>query len=202
MPPPLLDSRTTPSRVTLPRSPISGSCTTTARACPRTPPRRGGGSASSPSRVTPTRSSTSGHVQQRRWRAQGRRRGGAVVPPRRRAGRRLRAVQSRGHVRQRRVPEDDFEAVRWYRLAAEQGYADAQFNKYDNGEGVPKDDARLWSPPSLPRRVTRRAVQSRAVFARRGLARGRRNRVRLAQHRCRAGPSRTLTKARNMSPNT
>ena len=26
------------------------------------------------------------------------------------------------------VPEDDKEAVKWYRLAAEQGYAQAQYN--------------------------------------------------------------------------
>ena len=42
------------------------------------------------------------------------------------------------------VPEDAAEAVRWFRLAAEQGDATAQFNlgvMYDNGEGVPKDAA-------------------------------------------------------------
>ena len=42
------------------------------------------------------------------------------------------------------VPEDDSEAVKWYRLAAEQGDAAAQFNlgiKYDQGEGVPEDDS-------------------------------------------------------------
>ena len=42
------------------------------------------------------------------------------------------------------MPEDDAEAVRWYRLAAEQGHAAAQFtlgNMYDEGEGVPEDDA-------------------------------------------------------------
>ena len=42
------------------------------------------------------------------------------------------------------VPEDDAEAVRWYRLAAEQGNATAQLNlgvMYAKGEGVPKDDA-------------------------------------------------------------
>jgi TPR repeat protein len=36
------------------------------------------------------------------------------------------------------------EAVRWYRLAAEQGNMNAQFNlgaKYDNGEGVPQNYA-------------------------------------------------------------
>ena len=41
------------------------------------------------------------------------------------------------------VPEDDKEAVKWYRLAAEQGHAQAQYNlglMYANGEGVPEDD--------------------------------------------------------------
>ena len=40
------------------------------------------------------------------------------------------------------LPEDDAEAVRWYRLAAEQGDALAQSNlgfMYGNGDGVPKD---------------------------------------------------------------
>jgi len=42
------------------------------------------------------------------------------------------------------VLQDYKEAVKWYRLAAEQGYVDAQFNLgvvYDNGEGVPQDYA-------------------------------------------------------------
>ena len=42
------------------------------------------------------------------------------------------------------VRQDDAEAVRWYRLAAEQGHATAQTNlgfRYDNGRGVPEDDA-------------------------------------------------------------
>jgi TPR repeat protein len=41
------------------------------------------------------------------------------------------------------VPEDDKQAVKWYRLAAEQGHASAQYNlgfMYSNGEGVPEDD--------------------------------------------------------------
>ncbi len=40
------------------------------------------------------------------------------------------------------VPENDVEAVRWYRAAAEQGLADAQHNlgrMYFHGEGVPQD---------------------------------------------------------------
>ena len=42
------------------------------------------------------------------------------------------------------VPEDDAEAVRWYRLAAEQRLAAAQFNlglMYEHGNGVREDDA-------------------------------------------------------------
>ena len=42
------------------------------------------------------------------------------------------------------VPQDYAEAVKWYRLAAEQGDADAQYNlgvMYDNGQGVPQDYA-------------------------------------------------------------
>jgi TPR repeat protein len=42
------------------------------------------------------------------------------------------------------VAEDDAEAVKWYRLAADQGDADDQYNlgvMYDNGDGVPENDA-------------------------------------------------------------
>jgi hypothetical protein len=45
------------------------------------------------------------------------------------------------------VPQDDAEAVRWYRRAADQGHADAQFNlgfMYINGRGVPQDDAKAF----------------------------------------------------------
>ena len=41
------------------------------------------------------------------------------------------------------VPEDNQEAVKWYRKAAEQGYAKAQYNlgvMYGKGEGVAEDD--------------------------------------------------------------
>jgi TPR repeat protein len=44
----------------------------------------------------------------------------------------------------RGVPQDDAEAVRWIRLAAEQGNAIAQFSlgsMYAKGRGVPQDDA-------------------------------------------------------------
>jgi TPR repeat protein len=42
------------------------------------------------------------------------------------------------------VPKDYAEAVKWYRLAADQGLAAAQLRlglMYDNGDGVPKDSA-------------------------------------------------------------
>ena len=47
------------------------------------------------------------------------------------------------------VPQDYAEAVKWYRLAAEQGDAASQFNlglKYGKGEGVPQDyvEAHKW----------------------------------------------------------
>ena len=42
------------------------------------------------------------------------------------------------------VPENDAEAVKWFRKAAVQGYANAQYNlgvMYGNGNGVPENDA-------------------------------------------------------------
>jgi hypothetical protein len=42
------------------------------------------------------------------------------------------------------IAEDDAEAARWYRKAAEQGQVEAQYNlglMYDYGEGVVEDDA-------------------------------------------------------------
>ena len=76
----------------------------------------------------------------------GRRRGSPVVPSR--CGTGECATRSTTWVRctttDEGVPQDDAEAVRWYRLAAEQGHAYAQYNlgvMYDTGEGVPQDDA-------------------------------------------------------------
>ena len=48
------------------------------------------------------------------------------------------------------VPEDDVEAVKWYRKAAEQGHVYAQFylgGRYATGEGVPKNyiQAYAWA---------------------------------------------------------
>jgi len=47
------------------------------------------------------------------------------------------------------VPQDDKEAVRWNRLAADLGFASAQYNlgfMYANGRGVPQDyeKAHMW----------------------------------------------------------
>ena len=45
------------------------------------------------------------------------------------------------------VPENDADAVKWYRLAAEQGNANAQSNlgvMYYNGEGVRQNNVRAY----------------------------------------------------------
>ena len=47
----------------------------------------------------------------------------------------------------RGVDQDDVEAVKWFRRAAEQDFSAAQFNlalKYDGGAGVPQDDVRAY----------------------------------------------------------
>ncbi len=41
------------------------------------------------------------------------------------------------------VPQDDKQAMKWYRVAAEQGFDKAQFHlgaMYDKGTGAPEDD--------------------------------------------------------------
>ena len=45
------------------------------------------------------------------------------------------------------VPENDAEAVKWFRKAADQGHAAAQFNlgyMYATGEGVPENNIRAY----------------------------------------------------------
>jgi hypothetical protein len=49
----------------------------------------------------------------------------------------------------RELPQDNAEAIKWYRRAAEQGYSNAQYTlgiMYVNGLGVPQDyvQAHLW----------------------------------------------------------
>ena len=77
------------------------------------------------------------------------------------------------------APQDDVEAVRWYRLAADQGDAIAQYQlglAYRDGEGVPQDDiqAHMWFNLAASRstglvgwtaRDRERAVQGRAAAA-------------------------------------
>jgi len=44
------------------------------------------------------------------------------------------------------IPENDAEAVKWYRKAADQGYAKAQYNlgvMYYSGDGVPENDVKF-----------------------------------------------------------
>ena len=62
------------------------------------------------------------------------------------------------------VLKDEAEGVRWYRMAAEQGLAGAQFNlgvMYDNGRGVLKDEAEAvrWYRMAAEQGHAVRAVQ-------------------------------------------
>ena len=46
------------------------------------------------------------------------------------------------------MPQDYKEAVKWYRMSAEQGDASSQLNlglRYYKGEGVPKDDKEAYA---------------------------------------------------------
>ena len=54
------------------------------------------------------------------------------------------------------VPQDHAEAARWFRKAAEQGHASAQYNlgiMHANGEGVPQDHAEAVRLVSQGRRA-------------------------------------------------
>jgi len=60
------------------------------------------------------------------------------------------------------VPENDAEAVKWFRKAADQGYADAQHNlgsMYANGEGVPENSIRayVWLSTAKTQGITKAA---------------------------------------------
>ena len=80
--------------------------------------------------------------------AAGRRRGCPLVPQSRRPGLRdgsIRLAFSYAHGQG--VPKDDAEAFRWYREAADQGYAKAQYVlgwMYYHGQGVPQDYAEAF----------------------------------------------------------
>jgi TPR repeat protein len=74
----------------------------------------------------------------------------------------------------RGVPQDDAEAVKWYRLAAAQGSALGQYNlgvRYYNGEGVPQDyvQAYKWfnlaAATSTEKEARDRAVEARDLVA-------------------------------------
>ena len=76
----------------------------------------------------------------------------------------------------RGVPQDDAEAARWYRLAADQGNTDAQSDlgvMYANGDGVPQDDVQthMWlnlaasGAPREPRVLRDTAVRNRDLVA-------------------------------------
>ena len=73
------------------------------------------------------------------------------------------------------VPQDYAEAMKWYRLAAEQGDASAQYNlglMYADGRGVPQDDetAYMWFDLAASQSTGEnrtQAVQNRGIIAER-----------------------------------
>ena len=92
-----------------------------------------------------------GDVSRRRRSPARRCRGRSVVPPRRRPGvwSGRRTTLGWMYAEGRGVPQDDAEAARCYRLAADQGHATGQYNlgvMYVNGRGVPQDyvEAHMW----------------------------------------------------------
>ena len=68
------------------------------------------------------------------------------------------------------VPEDDAEAVRWYRRAAEQGDAYAQSNlgaKYGKGEGIPEDRVQAYAWFSIAAaQGSESAMENKEIIAR------------------------------------
>ena len=122
-----------------------GGCTTPDEVSPRTTQKQSGGTVSLRNRGMRARRTTwvgctqTDEVSPRTTQKQS----GGTVLLRNRGMRR--AVQPGWmYATGRGVPQDDAEAVRWYRLAAEQGDAYAQYNlglMYRKGEGVPQDDA-------------------------------------------------------------
>ena len=121
-----------------------GAAYDTGEACRRTTRKPSGGTAWPPSRDTPGRRTTSElcTTPVRACRRTPRKpSGGTAWPPSRDTPwRRTTSDVRTGEG----VPQDAAEAVRWFRLAAEQGHASAQYNlgvMYDTGEGVPQDAA-------------------------------------------------------------
>ena len=65
------------------------------------------------------------------------------------------------------VPQDAAEAVRWFRLAAEQGNALGQYElgrMYMNGEGVPQDNERAYVCMAQSGRIPRFPSNHRRVL--------------------------------------
>ena len=73
----------------------------------------------------------------------------------------------------RGVPQDDAEAVKWYRLAAAQGSALGQYNlgvRYYNGEGVPQDYVQAYKWFNLAAATIIEPYRDKAVKARDSVA--------------------------------
>ena len=75
---------------------------------------------------------------------------------------------SLGIYKGRGVPQDYAAAVSWFRKAADQGYATAQYNlgiMYDPGQGVPQDYVQAYMWFNLAARATMRPTRRAAIDA-------------------------------------
>ena len=96
-----------------------------------------------------------------------------MVSPRGQPGQRQRADQSRGQYRDGQgVPKNYAEALKWFRLAADQGNAFAQTNlgmMYYAGLGVPQDyvGAHMWFSLSGAQEGHQDAIKNREAVAQR-----------------------------------
>ncbi len=73
----------------------------------------------------------------------------------------------------RGVPQDDAQAVAWWRKAADQGFADAQYIlgvMYVNGRGVPQDYVEAHARLSLAASRATRDTQNKSAEIRDALA--------------------------------
>ena len=98
--------------------------------------------------------------------------------------------------------KDDAEAVKWYRLAAEQGLANAQHNlgvMYDNGRGVPQDDAEAvkWYRLAAEQGFANAQYNLGAMYADGiGVLKDDAEAVKLVPSGCRSGPSQCAVQPR------
>ena len=139
------------SKGMLGRSRTSGSCMTSTKASPRITRRRCGGTASPPTRGSQSKRGVlkAPNGAPVRIPIQWRGPGGSPLSKSPRITRRRCGGMGFAYATDHGIPQDYSEAVHWFRLAAEQGFARTQYNlgvMYAEGRGVPRDyvAAYMW----------------------------------------------------------